>query len=415
LNDARRRILFVAEDLTLAQVVRLAALAERLDRRHYEIHFACREFAPLVFSRLDAVQWPLPTVEKEAALKRLAKGERMYDEKTLIRYVESELALFEKVNPDLVIGDFRLSLSVSAPYAKVPLATLINAYWSPFAVRESFPVPDHPIVSLIGAERAARYMPQALPKAFAFFGAPLSAVRRKFGLSALDSLLEQLTFGDLTLHPDVPELCPTRGAPDHHVYLGAIPWSPNVPLPGFWKELRDDIPTIYVTLGSSGSVTAVPAVVEALADLPVQVLLASAGRLRPDRLPPNTHLAEYLPGDLAARRSSVVVTNGGSSTGYQALTEGVPVLGVPFNMDQYLAMTAIAAAGAGVLVRAGTVSAREVRRGILRILDNAAFSRAAVSLRDAFAAYDCFERFSATLSRAFGVSTSASGDATFTA
>lgn len=406
MTSRRRRILFVAEDLTLAQVVRLVALAERLDPSRYDVHFACREFVPLVFSQLGATFWPLATVDKEKALQRLAKGDRMYDEKTLTRYVQDELELLDRVQPDLVVGDFRLSLAVSAPLKKTPLAMLINAYWSPYGVRESFPVPDHPIVSLIGAERALRYMPQALPRAFAYFAAPLSAVRRKFGLSPLDGLLEQLTYGDLVLYPDVPELCPTRDAPSHHIYLGAIPWSPSGPLPEFWESLRPDVPTVYVTLGSSGDVSALPAVLSALAKFPVQVLLASAGRVRQDRLPPNVWLAQYLPGNLAARRSTLVVTNGGSSTGYQALREGVPVLGIPSNMDQYLAMTAIERAGAGVLVRAGGATAFGVGQAIGRMLESGAYRAAARDLAGMFAGYDAFARFEATLAAFLGPSTS---------
>jgi UDP:flavonoid glycosyltransferase YjiC (YdhE family) len=34
-----------------------------------------------------------------------------------------------------------------------------------------------------------------------------------------------------------------------------------------------------------------------------------------------------IPGDLAARKASVVVCNGGAGTGYQALAEGTPIVG----------------------------------------------------------------------------------------
>ncbi len=80
-------------------------------------------------------------------------------------------------------------------------------------------------------------------------------------------------------------------------------------------------------------------------------------------------VADYLPGDLAARHARLVVTNGGSSSGYQALAEGKPVLGLPSNLDQYLAMTAIEKAGAGRLVRAAEASAKEVRAALVELLD----------------------------------------------
>jgi hypothetical protein len=46
----------------------------------------------------------------------------------------------------------------------------------------------------------------------------------------------------------------------------------------------------------------------------------------------------YLPGNQAAARADLVVCNGGSPTTFQALSEGVPVLGIPGNLDQFLNM-----------------------------------------------------------------------------
>ena len=45
-----------------------------------------------------------------------------------------DLELIRRIEPDVVVGDFRLSLAVSAPMAGVPYIALANAYWSPFAV-----------------------------------------------------------------------------------------------------------------------------------------------------------------------------------------------------------------------------------------------------------------------------------------
>lgn len=400
---SKRRILFVAEDLTLAQVVRLVALARALPTDTYEVHFACRKFSDIAFSGTSFQQWPLFTIDREAGLRRLEKGDRIYDERTFVRYVEEELRLFAHTRPDVIVGDFRLSLSVSAPHAGIPLATLINAYWSPFAVRGAFPVPDHPIVNLIGAERAARYLPQALPRAFAYFAAPLDRVRQRYGLPPHAGMLEQLTYGDFTLYPDVPELCRTSGAPDHHVYLGSVDWSADVPVPAIYDELPGDVPLVYVTLGSSGALHALPAVLEALAGLPLVAALSSAARIRPADLPENVRLAEYLPGEQMARRAAFAITNGGSGTSYQALRQGAPVLGIPWNLDQYLSMTAIEEASAGLLVRAGSVRASTVRQAVLRMLGEITEFRAAASrVAQAFAGYDCHERFAAVLDRVLG-------------
>src|SRR4051812_14857165 len=100
----RPRILFVTENITLAQVVRLLALARKLPRDRYDVHFACGEHEPWLFAGTSFRCWPLYTVDGTRALSGLAKGDRLYDAPTLERYVANELRLFGSVQPDLVIG-----------------------------------------------------------------------------------------------------------------------------------------------------------------------------------------------------------------------------------------------------------------------------------------------------------------------
>lgn len=397
---SRRRVLFVVENITLAQVMRLRVLAAGLDPERYEVHFASSEFDPLLFAGTDFKCWPLYTIERKAGMRALAKGDRLYETHTLERYVEHELQLFDTVKPDVVIGDFRLSLAVSAKVAKLPCASLINAYWSPYAVRSGFPVPDHPIVRLVGVERAARYFPQAMPRVFAHFAAPINELRKRFGLPVFPSLLHTLCFGDVVLYPDLPELCPTLDAPDTHVYLGGVLWAPPVAAPEVAVSVER--PLVYVTLGSSGELGALPSVLKGLDGLPLQVLLSTADRTTIDHLPSNFQAAPYLPGDVLCRQARFVITNGGSSTGYQALAAGAPVLGIPSNLDQYLAMAAIVEGGAGIQLRSGGLRAEQVRAAAVRLLDARAESDSAKRWAAAFAEVDCHQRFEGALSLLLG-------------
>lgn len=406
---SRRRILFVAENVTLAQVVRLLVLARSLDRGRYDVHFACAGFDETVFGAADFETHDLHTLSQEVVFAALAKGKRLYEKKTLSRYVMDELALFERVQPDFVVGDFRLSLPISAPAAGLPLATLINAYWSPYAVRDAWPIPDHPVVRMVGIEKARRYFPKAMPRVFDHFAAPINSLRKKYGLVPIGSLQEVLTFGDYTVYPDVPELVPTSGLPESHTYLGHVPWEPRAELPAWWSELDPNRPCIYVTLGSSGNVDALPAVLEVLADVPATVLLATANREIADALPGNVRAAAFLPGRVAARRSALVVCNGGASTAYQALSEGVPVVGIASNFDQYLAMDAIERAGAGATVRAQFATAATVRDAIGTVFGSRSHFEAATRVREQFARYDAPARFAALLDRHFAAARPARG------
>jgi UDP:flavonoid glycosyltransferase YjiC (YdhE family) len=307
-----KRILFVAENATMAQVVRLVVLARGLDPARHEVHFACAGFDPLLFAGTSFAQHDIFSLPRAAVERASAKGKPIYSAAVLERYVEQELALFARVEPDAVVGDFRLSLSTSTALAKIPFAMLINAYWSPHAVRDAFPVPDHPMVKLVGERMAAKFFPRVMPKVFAAFAKPINTVRQRHGLAPIGSLLDVLTHGDQTLFPDTPSLVPTAGAPPTQVYLGPVLWSPDVPLPDWWNNLSDAKPLVYVTLGSSGRHDRLPVVLRALAKLDVSVLLSTAGRDLPAAMPPNVFAAPYLPGDLAVARSALVISNGGT-------------------------------------------------------------------------------------------------------
>jgi UDP:flavonoid glycosyltransferase YjiC (YdhE family) len=386
-------VLFCVESVTLAQVVRLVVLARSLDPRRYEVHFASGRFDDVCFGGTEFVQHALETLPAEHVLRRVAWGMRPYGYRALRRYVERELELFEHVRPDMVVGDFRLSLSVSARAARVPCMTLINAYWSPYAVRDRWPMPDHPIVRLLGVARAEAHFPRALPVMFGHFVEPLNQVRREFGLPPLAGIEQMLTDGDYTLYPDVPALVKTCDLPDNHRYLGALVWGPDTELPRSLQDASPGKPWVYVTLGSSGDVRALPVVIEALASLPVRVLIATADRATIRRLPEGFYAAPYVPGHLAARRAAFVVSNGGSSTGYQALVEGVPVLGVASNLDQYLAMTSIRDSGAGVLLRAAGVRTRDLIAAARSLLEDPAYRRAAECMKQEFSRYDATRTF----------------------
>ena len=137
-------------------------------------------------------------------------------------------------------------------------------------------------------------------------------------------------------------------------------------LPSWWGQVPTDRPWIYVNLGSSGDRAALGTVLEGLASLPVAVVAATAGYPQPARLPANVWLADYLPGDRVAEKASVVVCNGGSPTAMQALSAGVPIVGIPSNLDQYANMAHMERAGVGFLLPAGTLTPQCVRRGVER-------------------------------------------------
>jgi UDP:flavonoid glycosyltransferase YjiC (YdhE family) len=389
-----KRLLFIVEDITLAQVVRLVKLASALPRDRYEVHFASARFEPLIFAGTSFTQHTIYTLPSEQAFRRLERGQRLYSKRVLSRYVAEELSLFAQVKPDVVIGDLRFSLTVSAPHAGIPYAALINAYWSRAMQRAAYPLPEHPIVRLLGEKLAAQYFPRAMPRVLAWFAAPVNALRKQYGLPPLGDLIDVLMHGDRTLFPDVPGITPLSALQPNERFLGPVLWEPALPTPAGWDRPLGPR-AVYVTMGSSGRSDRLPMVVDALTKLDLPLMVSGAGRAVETR--GHVLAAPYLPGSAAARRAAFVVCNGGSSTGYQALREGKPVLGIASNLDQYLAMTAIRDAGAGILLRSDSLNEAGVREAAGALLEDDGYRKAAEGIARELASYDAHARFEEVL------------------
>jgi UDP:flavonoid glycosyltransferase YjiC (YdhE family) len=393
---SRTKVLLFAEAVTLAHLARPVALASRLDPRRYEVLLAAADRYSSLRRGLPFPVRPIRSIPGEEFLNNLARGRPVYSEATLRSYIKDDLAVIREFGPDVVVGDFRLSLSVSARLAGVPYLAIANAYWSPYA-RQRYTVPSLPMVRWLGVPAAQAVFRAARPLAFALHTRPLNRVRRGHGLRSLGLDLRRIyTDADQVLYADVPELVPAPGLPPNHHFLGPVLWSAPAALPPWWDRLDADRPVVYVTLGSSGSDALLPAVLEALAGLPVVVIAATLGRPLPP-FPANVLTADFLPGEAAAARSRLVVCNGGSPTAHQALAAGTPVLGLAGNLDQFLSMSAVARAGAGLRLRADTADLGAVRDAASRILSESSFQESAASLAKTFAAYDAPARFQAVL------------------
>lgn len=385
---ARRRVLFVAEAVTLAHVARPAALAAALDPAHDEVLFACaphgRRFVELPAERVFEVGGTTP----QEFTRRLAQGAPLLRADELRQRVQEDLALFERTRPDVVVGDFRLSLSISARVARVPCAFIANAYWSPYAADRRLPLPVLPWTRFVPIGPVEAAFNAVAPLVLAPHRRPADRVRRDHGLPPLPRDIRHLyTDADLVLYADDPALFPLHRPPPSHRHIGPVLWSPPVAPPEWWHAPREPGPLAYVTMGSSGDAGALACVLDGLAAAGIGALVSTAGAPAPPGRWPRVHMAAYLPGTEAAARADLVVCNGGSPTSQQALAAGVPVLGVCSNMDQMLNMRALENAGVGVALRADRLDSARVADAARRTLALAAASRARVTAFDAGAAF----------------------------
>src|SRR5690606_16983788 len=129
---SRKRVLFFAEAVTLAHVARANVLARCLDPGKFEVHAAWDPRYNALLGDLPFTFHPIRSLPTATFLRRLSRGAPMHDAATLRAYVEEDLGVIDAVSPDVIAGDFRISLAASARLRRVPLIAIANAYWSPY-------------------------------------------------------------------------------------------------------------------------------------------------------------------------------------------------------------------------------------------------------------------------------------------
>jgi UDP:flavonoid glycosyltransferase YjiC (YdhE family) len=364
-----KKVLFFAEAVTLAHVGRMLALSGLLHEAETEL--ACSDAYAALVDRADVRRRSIRSIAPATFLARLQAGRPAYTQAELEAYVRDDLRLIADVRPDVIVGDFRLSLSVSARVAGVPYVNVTNAYWSPHA-NPVFRAPSLSFARAIPPAITDPIFRIARPFAFALHALPMNRVRRAYGLTALPLDVRNVYCdGDLTLYADLPQLVPVEAAPRTHRYIGPVLWSPVHEPPAWWREVIDGEPPIYVSLGSSGTASALPAVIDALRPLQSPIVVATAGRAGALARRERVWVTDFVAGNLICAKACAVVCNGGSPATLQALVHGVPVVGIATNLDQYLNMGYIERYGAGILLRSDRARAASVREATRRAVHDA--------------------------------------------
>lgn len=367
MTTTKIKLLVLAEGATLAHVARPYVLAQSLAHNGHEIVFACPAELKWVTEGAAFPVVPLLCQSPAKFARRLERGQPLYDLHTLDQYVKDDLDLIRQHTPDLVLGDFRLSLSVSARLAGVPYATLCDAYWSPETPFEPI-LPTLPFTRFVPIALAQNIFNALTPLVFRKHAAPMDALRQSYGMEGFGGDLRLCyTDADLRLFANPAAIFPETRVHSGAAFIGPIAWSPEQPLP---VDYPDDPDTVYVSMGSSGRLDVLDSLFRAVARLGLTAAVATAGRAAP--LPPcgaKIKIFDFLPARAAISHARFVICNGGSPSTNLAYEAGKPVLAIPANMDQLMNMRAVVRAGLGHAVRADRVSNGTLEKALLEIME----------------------------------------------
>ena len=375
--------------MSLAHVTRPLVLAQSLDPREYDVHFACDPRYESLLNVSPHIQyWPIRSIPSKTFIKAQDRGGFVLQKRDIKSYVSQEMALFQKILPALIINDFRFTVSISAEISHITYASLANVHWSPFRDLGFDPVPKMARRSTV-RKIIESFMPWKQTSATASF----NNIRKRYDLPLLKGYCDLATRADYTLYTEPPGFIATLPMPDNHLFLGPILWSPDIPKPPWWQTWDPKLPLIYVTLGSTGVARQLPEILQVLQELSVTIVVTTAARVQLPKLNSNVYVADYLPGMEICRLATVTLCNGGSATSYQALSQGTPVVGIWSNIDQYLTMMTIERAGAGICCSAADHGPQEIQHVISTVLMDSRYQSGAAEISERFNSFDARQRF----------------------
>jgi UDP:flavonoid glycosyltransferase YjiC (YdhE family) len=389
----RRKVALFCDGGFLAHATRTLEVGRALHRLlDYEVVFCSSGPYTRLMREAGFAVHPVYTEDREVTL-RLARRAGLVDlgwwRSVADKSVESDMAAIRQLAPDVVVGDMRLSLSTSAEALGVPCVGLTNAAWtSRFA--EPIHVPEgHLSERLLGHTAAEALFPHLKKLIVWYWARGFDPVRKRLGLAPLRSLY-QLIEGDITLLADLPEYFPiVESAPASYRYVGPIMFRAALPRPIWLPKLDRRRPTLYFTMGSTGDTHFFNEAVRVFGGTKYQVLITTAGLpVEQLRRHDNVFIEELADGDLLMKVSDVAITHGGNGTIYQALAQGVPVLGIPTLFDQELNLQRVEALGAGLRLARRDYNAERLRQSIERMIGEPSFGLAARRLGQRLAQYD---------------------------
>lgn len=364
------RILAVTDGNYLSHTTRTLEIAKRLRDAGDEVRFAASGRYTRVLDEAGFERQEIHTLSP-AHVMDYTRRSRMdyYSAEQLEACVQADLAAIAWAQPDLVLGDFRWSLSISGQIAKVPYVSILNTLWTHYYAL-SRTVPEGFVLRRLIGERMVATVGSRIKNTLLWiWGRTWNHVRKNHGLSPRPNLVYHF-YGDLDLLPDIVSLFPTHPLPCHVHRIGPIFWKGGVTSEPGKLPPRSDRPLVYASIGSTGTDLFLQKLFAGFGDQEVDVVLSTGGQPLPCAPPANFYCLDIVAAEDVLPRAVLAVCHGGNGTVYQCLSYGVPLLGIATHNDQQWNLDRVAATGVGWRFTQKRVEPAELRACLRAVLDN---------------------------------------------
>ena len=347
---ASQAVLIFFHGYSLAHTLRPLVMARALRDQGYAVALAGQGPHTERIRKEGFAVYDVETMPQSRMDEFVSRGDYgYYDMAWVERCVRSERRVIQALRPDLVVHDMKPTVTLSARLEGVDDAGVTQGYNQP-----GYP---HPIA--------------AVGRLDAEIG-PLGEFLARYA----DEVKEQRSF---YLVADIPEFHPPgkRGTGFH--YIGPLLDRPAEPehstlLDEGWDTA---LPLIYLTCGSSGKrPDYLDELCESVRGKPYRILVTTAGRWQAKIRSEQVRVVDFVPGEWVLQRAKVLVGIVGIGAIYQALHQGVPIIGAAEHLDQEYHLNQVEALGLGIKLDRRNWDATEILHAVECVLgDYKAYKR----------------------------------------
>ncbi len=382
-----RPILIVTDANFLSHLLRCVEIAKELRQRGYKVVFAASGRYTDLLERYGFERHPVFTNDPDHTMRATRNAMcRYYNTDLLKKSVESEVECIRKINPAVVLGDFRWTLKISTEYCCVPYVAIINTMWTMYyAIFRS--ISEKMLLrKIFGLKFMEKISPIGEKLMMFCRGTPFYKLRKKLKISSLRNLMEEMT-GDYNLMPDIPDLCPTDNLPDNFEYIGPL-FAKSETITCNKKISLPDGAYLYVTLGSTATPRMIKLAIDAFVDKNIPVVMTTGKQAVDFDLPNNFYVYDYLPSDIAFSNAIAVLCHGGQGTLYQALSYGKPIIGIATHNDQQWNMDRITDLKLGIQFGEDSAVPDEIYKAFLSVVNDSDYKANCDKMKTVLTKYD---------------------------
>nr|KAF6394214.1 hypothetical protein mPipKuh1_018452 [Pipistrellus kuhlii] len=171
------------------------------------------------------------------------------------------------------------------------------------------------------------------------------------------------------------------------VFVGGLHCKPAKPLPKEMEEFAQSSGENGIVVFSLGSMVTnmteerANVIASALAQLPQKVIWRYDGK-KPDTLGPNTRLYKWIPQNdlLGHPKTKAFITHGGTNGIYEAISHGIPMVGLPLFADQPDNIAHMKTKGAAVRLDYNTISSADLLNALKTVISDPSYKENAMKL-----------------------------------